>query len=344
MINLTASKNGFHLLNGAGEQLSPYAFLSSSVNASGRMHSEDGLSWQWELPYEGAPYAIRADAAGSGDLRTMSEIKFYRIEDNKEIEIGTMSIDPPLEINVTEPASDDEVWTTELALPFRLALQNQSYEVSGNSGDDFISFEDSSGAIRDPLIANGKAGDDRITGGPSNDTLKGGTGDDTLKDHHGDNTLVGGKGDDILEVSDPSGSSLLRGGAGNDFLMSGSGDDVLRGGTGNDMLMAGSGDDRLVGGQGDDYLIAGLGNDRMIGGEGSDTFEINTGLSGRNVIKDFKVDEDTLLLLNFSGENDDISLTQKGDNVIVSDQNDSFKLVLKDTDIDDLTTADIQIA
>ena len=92
-----------------------------------------------------------------------------------------------------------------------------------------------------PLLVDGGAGNDHLTGSVAADELLGGDGRDTL---------LGGLGDD-----------LLRGGAG---------DDVLIGGDGGDRMDGGDGNDRLVWNPGDD-------TDVFEGGAGIDTAEINGG-------------------------------------------------------------------
>src|SRR5262245_11700479 len=78
------------------------------------------------------------------------------------------------------------------------------------------------------------------------------------------------------------------GGAGQDWLQTGSGNDLLDGDKGDegetypavgdqDILIAGAGDDKLYGDQGDDYLYAGEGNDVVYGGEGNDELDGSTG-------------------------------------------------------------------
>ncbi|MEM9716721.1 MAG: calcium-binding protein [Pseudomonadota bacterium] len=343
MINLTASRHGFHLLNEADQKLSPYALLSSAVNATGRMVSEDGKTWTWDLPSADAPYAIMAMSSGDGATREISEIKFYRLDRDDQIEIGVMDLNPPLSITVTEPASADELWSTELALPFRLALKDHGFSVTGGRAEDYINLNNPTTQLHEGMVVHGRAGDDHIIGGLGDDVIKGGRGDDIISDASGDNILKGGAGDDIITVSDPSGTSKLIGGKGDDMLISGAGDDILRGGKGDDVLEAGAGDDRLIGGAGNDQLIAGLGRDRMTGGSGQDQFVINTGLDGKKTVTDFDVDQDTLLLLNFSGDREDVTLTQKGKHVIISDPNESFTLMLKNTNVDDLADADIDL-
>lgn len=97
----------------------------------------------------------------------------------------------------------------------------------GTSNADSISY---SGSLQ--WVADGGAGDDRLTGGSGNDIIEGSLGHDRLA-----------------------------GGLGNDQLSGGDGNDTLLGGTGNDTLYGGNGDDRLDGNSGSDAMWGGAGND-----------------------------------------------------------------------------------
>ncbi|HZP85919.1 MAG TPA: calcium-binding protein, partial [Burkholderiales bacterium] len=84
--------------------------------------------------------------------------------------------------------------------------------------------------------AEGKGGDDQITGSAYGDALYGDKGNDRLNGHDGSDTLDGGLGADLLD-----------GGAGDDALFGGEGDDLLRGGAGNDTVYADEGHDLALG-------------------------------------------------------------------------------------------------
>lgn len=74
-----------------------------------------------------------------------------------------------------------------------------------------------------------------------------------------------------------------------------SSDDTIHGLDGNDTLLGNDGDDLLFGGEGDDLLDGGAGNDIYIGGLGQDQFVIG-GNTGTDIIRDFRVGEDSLQL------------------------------------------------
>jgi len=97
-------------------------------------------------------------------------------------------------------------------------------------------------------------------------------------------TIPGSSDYDVLEVTLTDHG--LDGLGGNDLLLGADSDDGLDGGTGNDWLFGGDGNDNLTGGRGNDILT---------GGDGLDAFVFG-GKSGKDVITDFNVDEDVLLI------------------------------------------------
>ena len=112
--------------------------------------------------------------------------------------------------------------------------------IFGLAGDDFLTLDESNGALPKAQMFGG-TGNDVITAGSGNDLLFGESGNDTLL----------GKG-------------------GSDQLFGGAGDDVLVGGDGDDLMFGGAGNDRMIWNPGDD-------TDLMEGGDGLDTAEVNGG-------------------------------------------------------------------
>ncbi len=163
---------------------------------------------------------------------------------------------------------------------------NIAITFSGAGGNDTVT----GGAGNDVLL--GGAGNDLLDGGAGNDSLNGQGGSDVLTGGLGDDSLDGAAGSDrVQEAGDVNftltNTSLI--GLGNDTLagielatLDGgvrgnvidasafTGSSVLRGGDGNDSLIAGSAADVLRGGNGDDVLTGGLGNDQLIGNSGND--------------------------------------------------------------------------
>ncbi|MBU2957609.1 calcium-binding protein [Paracoccus sp. 1_MG-2023] len=196
----------------------------------------------------------------------------------------------------------------------------------GAYGNDWLN-----GGLGEDTLKGG-AGDDTIFGGSEHDLLRGGNGQDTLYGGSGDDRLFGNLGADRIfggtqhdmvqggygsdYIDGGAGSDILKGGGGADTVIGGNGDDVLYGGLGvdriaggrgndrlyggigEDALYGGTGADRLFGGSGSDRLAGGLGNDDLWGGGGSDTFIFFHG-SGRDVIRDYELEKDTIY---FSGE------------------------------------------
>jgi Ca2+-binding RTX toxin-like protein len=76
-------------------------------------------------------------------------------------------------------------------------------------------------------------------------------------------------------------------GAGNDLIYGNQGDDLIDGGADDDLLYGGQGADRLTGGEGDDTLF---------GGQGGDVFVYRSVDDDRDVIQDFDIAADQILL------------------------------------------------
>lgn len=112
----------------------------------------------------------------------------------------------------------------------------------------------------DALIADGKDGNDTITGNSNNDSINGGTGNDTLNGGDGNDSLYGGDGNDSLN-----------GGNGNDFICGSNSTtinvnhyDTLTGGSGSDTFVLGASSGNYY--QGSGYAVItdfNLTNDRI---------------------------------------------------------------------------------
>jgi Ca2+-binding RTX toxin-like protein len=173
-------------------------------------------------------------------------------------------------------------------------------------------------------ILRGEAGLDRIEGGEGADTLYGGAGFDILDGGLGADRMEGGEDNDTYIV-DHSGDLVIENadggtgdrvetsitltlsanverlsllgaaninGSGNvlgNQIVGNSGDNILRGFEGMDNLSGGAGNDRLYGGADTDILT---------GGGGSDLFVFDTagGWSNNDLIKDFSVEDDLIVL------------------------------------------------
>ncbi|MBM2617134.1 calcium-binding protein [Actinoplanes sp. LDG1-06] len=112
------------------------------------------------------------------------------------------------------------------------------------------------------MTAWGRAGSDKITGGPLKDDVYGGEGNDGIWGLGGNDVLRGEGGDDAVSGGD--GADVLSGSTGNDRLYGGEGNDRA--------IYGGPGNDRLEGGPGDDFLRGDAGNDIELGGPGTNFF------------------------------------------------------------------------
>ncbi|MBX2855343.1 MAG: cadherin-like domain-containing protein, partial [Rhodobacteraceae bacterium] len=216
-------------------------------------------------------------------------------------------------------------------------------EIRGGSGDDIISGGEGDDAI------NGGADDDILTGGAGNDVLRGNSGDDEIRGGDGDDELYGGGGVDMLFGE--GGNDLMLGVTGDDQLFGGAGDDNMFGRANNDSLDGGEGDDRLTGNQGDDVMIGGAGRDVMVGGGGNDTMTGGEGVDffvflnerGEDVITDFEVGTDNILMANRTFgdrgvEFTDLEIAQVGADTVVTER--GLQITLEGVDASTLTEND----
>jgi Ca2+-binding RTX toxin-like protein len=100
---------------------------------------------------------------------------------------------------------------------------------------------------------------------------------------------------DVHTAFGSSRSERLSGGDGDDQILAGAGNDRVAGRGGDDRLFGEGGNDTLLGGDGNDLLGGGAGYDVLTGGKGADTF-LFTGESGTDVITDFDLFEDNIVL------------------------------------------------
>ncbi|WP_309494743.1 tetratricopeptide repeat protein [Phormidium yuhuli] len=80
------------------------------------------------------------------------------------------------------------------------------------------------------------------------------------------------------------------------ILFGNEGDDTIIGGAGDDTIFGGQGNDFLVGGEGNDILSGDRGFDTLTGGGGSNQFIVAPSADDRDVITDFTVGRDKMIL------------------------------------------------
>jgi Ca2+-binding RTX toxin-like protein len=162
--------------------------------------------------------------------------------------------------------------------------------LEGNAGDDI--FNGTAGLGRYSTSGNktirGGAGNDLIFDGSGNDSIDGGADNDTIYSASGSDTIAGGDGDDSINgiksgagYSAPlsTGTKVIYGEGGQDFLLGGSNADTVDGGNGNDTLYGLAGNDSLLGGDGNDLLYdqgSTSGSNTLSGGAGNDTLDVYT--------------------------------------------------------------------
>ena len=98
------------------------------------------------------------------------------------------------------------------------------------------------------------------------------------------------------DISGTNEGELLHGSASNNTISGNGGIDLLFGGDGNDTIQGGSGDDFIYGGAGNDLLNGGAGGDYLKGNSGADYFVFDILDGQTNIIADFEVEVDKLIL------------------------------------------------
>jgi Ca2+-binding RTX toxin-like protein len=164
------------------------------------------------------------------------------IQDGGNVTAGIISIFGDALDNTITISRDaaGALFSNGVVIPGATIANTALIRVFGQSGNDTITLNQSSGALPAAMIFGG-AGLDTLTGGAAGDFLFGGGGNDTL---------------------------LAQGGF--DFLFGGAGNDSLTGGDADDQAFGQADTDRMIWNPGDD-------TDLNEGGTGSDTVEVNGG-------------------------------------------------------------------
>jgi Ca2+-binding RTX toxin-like protein len=91
-------------------------------------------------------------------------------------------------------------------------------------------------------------------------------------------------------------------GSGNVTIVGGTGTNILFAGSGSDTLIGGPGSDYLYGGSGPDVFSAGAGSNYMEAGTGADIFKLAAADAAQDVIADFKIGTDHLMVTDLAGK------------------------------------------
>ncbi len=228
----------------------------------------------------------------------------------------------------------------------------------GDTGNDLLV-----GGVGDDTLGGGKGNDfivggdeqadgsDKLYGGDGNDTLLGGGWQDTILKNKafeiGEAILTSteadiiwaGSGDDLIlaaggndTIGAGTGNDQIEAGGGDDRIFAYSGNDTVSAEIGNDLVFSGSGTDSIDGGDGNDTLWGGSGDDTLTGGDGSDTFSFASG-SGKDVVTDFDIDNDILLLSGtshtFNNSADVVAKSLDTDTGVLIDLGEGATLFLK---------------
>lgn len=282
------------------DMISGKQYAITGTDGYGVILTASQTDWAYSMSTHAVGGSLDGLAFGSSTTLNSTTSRFTQ---TTEVLIAGMAIEDSTAANAIRSAltnkSTDEVITE---------LKSDALIFNGSSGSDVLRGYD----FNDVLHGNG--GNDTLRGGGGNDKLYGGEGADTLYGDNGNDALTGGNGNDSLNGG--AGNDTLKGDAGNDTLKGGTGIDVLYGGAGKDVLKGESGNDNIRGGidndtlfgdagndilygeAGNDTLYGGTGLDTLYGGAGSDRFVFDTtlGKSNIDVIKDFDVRYDTILL------------------------------------------------
>lgn len=374
-LTLKATRQGFYEFSPVNGRLAPNVFLETKTNMSGVLYSLDGDPDWHSLDRIGynnysilaAPHETLSQAVqlGSSQEVSFSEITFLRFETGQRVTTGHFHFDQPITVQATFDLIGPENlsgWHAPVGTAVTELLSRQGFTFLGGSGADIFSPHipsfGSSFPVTGQFVLKGRGGDDILTGTQGDDRIYGGPGNDRLSDEYGVNRLYGNSGDDRISLGDTSengnasggaGADLLRsgngadrliGGRGDDLLLGGAGDDILAGGRDNDRLLGGDGRDRLRGGQGDDILTGGEGRDILAGGAGADQFVFDVGQDARDVIRDFEIGTDSILVHGFTGNFDDTTQTQRGPHTLVSIGTAGMEILFLNTETLTLTAED----
>lgn len=212
-------------------------------------------------------------------------------------------------------------------------LTNTQENTGDAQGDSFQSIENLEGSeFGDRLIADtqnndiqGLGGDDYLDGLTGDDTMSGGTGNDTYKIENVNDVVIENidQGIDTVDAAidyilgaNLENLNLLEGTA----ALNGTGNElnnIINGNSGDNVIFGGDGDDSIIGGLGRESSVSGSlgkingtpGSDILTGGNGNDAFIYNNIADTGDLITDFTVGDDKIVVtellqsLGYGGSN-----------------------------------------
>lgn len=249
MITIRMTGNGAHSeFSSFGGQFQ----FSSNNNGNGSV---------WSFQYVGP--------TTSGHLwATSVAVSTYQLAPDSWGNIATLKFSSPLQVrgpNVYTASSTVPPTNVTANANYRDVYPGQTYEYFGRAANDYFDA-----SFLTTGTAYGYGGDDTMIGNTTAEIFYGGDGNDAIYGSGGADRLFGDAGNDRLfllpaggfDTPDATGA-VVRGGAGNDFILGSSG--------GDSRLYGDAGDDTIDGRDGNDTLIGGSGADKLTGGNGTDT-------------------------------------------------------------------------
>jgi VCBS repeat-containing protein len=247
------------------------------------------------------------------------------------------------------PGATKRSWTTDTIIEG----VGEGYDVVYSTASIVLpeNFEEVHLVGEDNIDATGSSGDEYLEGNSGNNRLDGGGGDDFLSGLAGDDTYVINDDLDYVDEAADGGNDTII--ASFDYDLSVNVENVENltlagsaitaiGNDGDNTLIGNAEDNELSGGGGNDTLNGGAGNDLLIGGAGDDTYNFTRG-SGVDVIDDIE-GLNRVHLLTDSLTEADITITQSGDDLILSINDTTDQLTLRGWNaIPELRTGSIEL-
>ena len=177
----------------------------------------------------------------------------------------------------------------------KVIFSGEAGEGEGSAADDAFKLGNAQSgyfhALSGDDVIYGSSGNDNFSACNGDDVVDGGSGDDVIDTHPGNDIVFGGAGNDIIHTAE--GDDIIFGGDGDDtiypdhsdnFSWAQDGDDIIRGGKGNDTIISMTGNDTFIFNLGD-------GQDTIVEKQGVDTLYFGSGISWDSLIFERVVDD-----------------------------------------------------